>query len=206
MHDFIDKLRETLEEPVKQAVLVTCIAERTASSGFHHFHKPPAWGIVFEEVPSRLVKEIGESLGLVFRVRELPEKYWPEHGLLKTDLYLPHVPESEPETAKNVFDEFARRYAKAVEMEPDSYDARFRKAAVKLPYAEEPDYRYYLMHRDYYEKGMNGKIEVVCCELDQAIECAGSKFIVVEYKKGEIETVVFDPQKNAGVGSASEFR
>ncbi|MBE7516121.1 MAG: hypothetical protein HS105_05865 [Chloracidobacterium sp.] len=57
-------LIETLEEPVKKAVITLLYqGEPTASSGFHHFLNQK-WMIVLEGYPSELVLEAARLSGL----------------------------------------------------------------------------------------------------------------------------------------------
>lgn len=65
IEDFIT----SLEEPVKQAVIVMLKnGEPTGSSGFHHFLNQK-WGIVFNGYPSELVIEAARLSGLSLATR-----------------------------------------------------------------------------------------------------------------------------------------
>lgn len=104
--DFFEALEQTLEWPVKEAVLYFISrGEWTASSGFHHFHNPPAWGIVFEDIPSDELMDGARRVGLEVRMRSHIKS-----RTTRTDVYLPGVREDEPEKAKEVFDKFVRDY------------------------------------------------------------------------------------------------
>jgi hypothetical protein len=99
-----------LEEPVKNAVLTVFMAgENTGSSGFHHFHPKPRWGIVFNGRASDRVVSSAIETGLAVEYRQhrnSPPDEW------FTDITLPGVAESEPDKAKEVFDRFAEIYVK----------------------------------------------------------------------------------------------
>jgi hypothetical protein len=104
--EFFKMLGGTLEEPVRSAVYATLL-EKTASSGFHHFHSPPAWGIIYEGKASERLRKAARSSGL--QVRERQHRFLPADAWL-TDVYLEGVTEDEPDKAKEVFDRFAEIY------------------------------------------------------------------------------------------------
>jgi hypothetical protein len=104
--EFFRILDETVEDPVRKAVYATLL-ERTASSGFHQFHTPPAWGIVYEGKASERIRRAAESTGL--KIRERQHKYLPSDAWV-TDVYLEGVGEDERDKAKEIFDRFAVAY------------------------------------------------------------------------------------------------
>lgn len=104
--DFFEALEETLEWPVKEAVLYFISrGEWTASSGFHHFHNPPAWGIVFIDIPSDELMDGARRVGLEVRMRSHVKT-----RTTSTDIYLLGVSEFEPRKAKDVFDRLVADY------------------------------------------------------------------------------------------------
>lgn len=102
----IEDFVATLEEPVKQAVIVMLQnGEPTGSSGFHHFLNQK-WGIVFDEYPSELVIEAARLSGLSLATRgHIRWKYE-----VCTDVWLDNCEESQRLEAKAVFDRFAEIY------------------------------------------------------------------------------------------------
>lgn len=100
---FFEELKATLERPVRKAVIEMYWG--TGSSGFHHFHNPPAWGIVFHDIACADVVSSAKQAGLEVRYRNHVKS-----RRTFTDIWLKDVGEDEPEKAQLVFDNFAEIY------------------------------------------------------------------------------------------------